>query len=104
MRVNMSSYAVLWYLQGFSCIQNMLCPNQSISKIKSRKKLILNYLVQFHCIQLILENFLMNAGSSSHPTFYMKAMGQSLKSNVDSEKEVNPFPIKKCCVSQLTHP
>lgn len=32
----------------------------------------------------------------------MKAMGQSLKSNVGSGKRVNPFHIKNCCIYQLT--
>lgn len=76
------------------------------SKNKGRKKLFLNYLVvRFHCVQLLLENFLMNAGSSNYPTVYHESNGTIFKIKCwFRRKRANPFHVKKRCIYQLTCP
>lgn len=91
---------------GFSCsvtsiyrvflvYSTLSCPNKSISKNKGRKKLFLNYLVHFHCVQSISESFLMSTWSSNHRTFYHESNGTVFKIKCWLRKKSKSFSHKE---------
>lgn len=105
MHVNMSSYVMSTKRVFLVC---RTCYHVQIgvsAKTRVRRKLFLSYLVHFQCVQIILENFLMSAGSSNHSAFYHESNGPVFKIKYwFRRKGANPFHIKKCCIYQLACP